>query len=128
MRKQSSTSKQTQQTIFELMSERKRFKYEFRDKLDYTPLIPIVEYWRDHERSKYRDTYKKEIAEMLEHNIIPKTFANGKAFTVGGLRHISHKAIVDYINGKDEWSESKKKHIADCYTELIKWLDEMSFG
>ena len=93
-----------EEKMYSLLQKRKRFILELRDELGHMSLIMLVEYWRNHENIDCKDI----INEMVEHNIFPKTFADGKDFTIGGLRHIGYKAVIECVNDKCEWSESKK--------------------
>ena len=116
----------TQKSIAELIDERNTFLYWFRSDLKDQSLADLLIYWSDHvhpDDIKYRTVFR-----LLESNIIPKTFADGKLFTVDAFRHIKHLAVIDYIKGKDDWSELAKDELIKYYNEFLEWLNKISFN
>jgi len=109
-----------------IINDGKRSISQFRSKLEDVFLNDIIHYWQTHNNKTIQ--YKRTIDELLKANIIPLTFADQKPFTVGGFRHINHQTVLDYVRHRVDWDRHKKERIMTCYTDLIKWLDGISYG
>lgn len=96
--------------------------------LELMPLRPVIENWIDSLNGTEQIKYAFYVAFLIDRKIIPSHFASGKEFTVGALRHLAYKSIVNSIEQIDDLKEAKKKVCVECYCSFVKFLDHISLG
>lgn len=107
-----------------------RAQADFIERLEYTSIRTVIKYWIRKVMSN-KTGYQKCIESMayiLAHRIIPETFAGGQVFTVGGLKHIRHQQVIDYLKNDLNRSEEQRQDAIDCYLNFIEYLNRRSFG
>lgn len=122
------TASDSEDSVVELSSlidEIKRKVSLFNKKLENIPLNAALDYWLSHSGEH---GYVEYIHDLRDNNIIKASFADGKAFTVGGFKLIRHQAAIDCIKNIDGINDKTKKGMIECYISIINYLDSLSYG
>lgn len=101
---------------------------EFQDVLEYLSLKAAIQTWLSQLNEEIQTKYERFLTDMYAKQVIHEFFADGKEFTIGGLRYIRHKAVIEYIQQINDWSEDEKNERANCYKELIAYMNKISYG
>ncbi len=100
-------------------------------KLDFLPIHAAIQNWLTNQsylNQNIKMKYAHCMTDLLERKAIPSTFANGGKFSVGGLRHIDPKAIIQYIEGLPDLSEQEKIDRIECYIAFTHFLARETHG
>jgi len=100
----------------------------FQEELEYTS-IRLAEYsWLKQLQPSVQQKYFQHMELFFQCGILPAVFADGKEFTIGGLRHINHRTVIKQITTLSNTSEEEKETMITCYTSFIYYLDGISYG
>lgn len=114
--------------FFRDKSEYARSQYEFRDRLEHTPIKVAIQEWLTNLSAGTRQNYAYYIGDLIRRNIIPEQDGSGNVFTVGHFRYVPHELVIDFIKRIEEWSEGTRQLHAAVYISFTAYLDRISQG
>ncbi len=115
--------------LFNLRNAVNRAQYELIEELDYMPITAVIQNWLiTLEKNTTQIKYTSYMTDLMDKNIIPTTFADGRAFSIGGLRHINQKSILQYIEHMNDLSKTAKIARIECYTSFSIFLERITNG
>jgi integrase len=114
--------------LFGLLKDLNSAHRIFTQELDYLPITAAIQNWlvELHEDTQIR--YASYMTDLIKRKAIPSNFASGQEFSVGGLRHIDHKSIIQYIEQMSDLSENAKIARIECYISFTNFLERITFG
>lgn len=114
--------------VFQLREAIKRAQRILNDELDYIAVTDITPLWLNGLEEDTRIKYASYMTDLLNRNAIPLTFSSGQDFSVGGLRHINQKSIIEYIEQMTDLSEAARKARIECYISFTIYLERITDG
>ncbi len=114
--------------LFAYLMEMNNYHLGFIEKLEYMPIVAAIQNWLMQLAGSTRLKYAELMTDILERKIIPSFFVGGEPFTVGGLRHIRHEVVLEYIKKIPDLTEHAQQARIVCYVSFTAYLSKISYG
>lgn len=114
--------------FLKLLSDDRCYMDGFRERLEETPLAAVLQWWLVRLNDETRKKFAECVTTFFDKSIFPTTFADGKAFTVGGFRLFRAPAVIAHVKKLEDISDEAKDEMMACYALFVGYVNDISHG